>query len=510
MRRRRDLRDESGFSLAVAVCSLALMLSLSSLALKEVVSVLHQTAHQDNAKRALQAADAAIDVAVFRADRADLGNAINIDPLHPDAITAQNCVVSRGDVAGGIDLAPLDALGPADPNGHRWCPATDPEPVGDGRATARYRMSQLLRIGSGPCGASSTLGLDREIVAVGRAGGVTRRVHARLRAPLALLSGAAVQAASSTQPLTMRDSARVLGDVQANASITGTPANVISGRATSGSGGSVSGVVPAGSKGAACQPFVLPQVDQGSAAAANDNALRSDGCVDLTALVAVSCKPLLVTTGGVTYDAATRSLRVWGNGRTVLSGSTYSFCSIRLENSAVLQIRSTTPVTRIFIDDPDACRSGGAPIANAGQITIDGQARIVNCHLQTQPESLQIYAKGSATLATTQTLQGAGLLSGAARLALCGANVPLVGEPAVVYAPRSTVEFGGATALAGQLAGNVVHLSGTSAVQAVNALINLGRLGANPILPLYKPSEYVECTGLAFERLPASDPAQGC
>jgi type II secretory pathway pseudopilin PulG len=504
------LRDEAGISLAVAICSLALMLMLSSIGLKQAVNALHHSSKQDNVKRALQAADAAIDTAIFAAERADLGNALVVDPQHPETVTAQNCVISRGDVLGGVDLAPLDPLAPTDPNGRKWCPATDPQPVGDGRATAQYRLSQLLRVGSGDCGTDNTLSLDREIVAVGRSGNVRRRVHARMRAALALLSGAAVQAGSTTQALTMRDSARVLGDVQANAAISGTAGNVISGTATAGAGASVSGVVPLGASGSACAPMVLPQVDQGTAPTTNDNTLRTDGCVDLTALISVSCKPLLVTTGGVTYDPATRSLRVWGNGRAVLTGSTYSFCSIKLENSGILQIQSSTPITRIFLDDPDNCRVSGTPIANAGQITMDGQARILNCHLQTQPESLQLYAKGNETIATTQTLQGGALLSGTARAALCGANVPLVGEPMVLYAPRSTIELGGSTAIAGQVVGDVVHMSGLSTVQPVNALINIGRLGANPILPLYKPEDYVECTGHDFSDLPAHDPAQGC
>jgi hypothetical protein len=508
--RRASLRDEDGISLVVAVCSMALMLMLSSIGLKQAVNALHHSGHQDNVKRALQAADAAIDTAVFRAERADLGNAININPLHPETVTNQNCVISRGDVLGGVDLAPLNALAPSDPNGRKWCPTTDPEPVGDGRATSQYRMSQLLRVGTGTCGSDGALSLDREVVAVGRSGNVVRRVHARMRASLALLSGAAVQSGSSTQALTMRDTARVLGDVQANAAISGTVGNVISGSATAGANASVTGVVPVGASGSACQPMVLPQVAQGDAPATNDNTLRTDGCVDLTALISVSCKPLLVTTGGVTYDPATRALRVWGNGRAVLNGSTYSFCSIRLENSGILQIKSTTPVTRIFLDDPNNCRTSGALIPNAGQITMDGQARILNCHLQTQPESLQLYAVGNATIPTTQTLQGGALLSGTGRAALCGANVPLVGEPMVVYAPRSTIELGGSTAIAGQVVGNVVHMSGVSAVQPVNALINLGRLGGNPILPLYQAEDYVECTGRSFTQLPANDPAQGC
>jgi hypothetical protein len=312
--------------------------------------------------------------------------------------------------------------------------------------------------------------------------------------------------------MTMRDTARVLGGVQANGPITGAVTNLVAGNATPGPGFGISGgLTPAGSPLAACQPFVLPAVDQGTAPTANDNAARATGCVDAISGLGVPCKPLLVTTGGVDPIDGRRILRVWGNGRVVLTGSTYSFCSIRLEHQAVLQISAATPVTRIFLDDPANCRdSSGNVIPGAGQITVDGQARIVNCHLQTQPESLQLYAVGSGTIGTTQTLQGAGLLAGAARAAVCGANVPLTGVPMVLYAPRSTLELGGSTAIAGQVVGGTVHMSGAAAVEPVSALINVGRLGANPVVPLYRPTGYVECTGRTFAELPPNDPAQGC
>jgi hypothetical protein len=507
---RRRLAREEGISLTVAVCSLALMIMLGAVALQQAVTSLGHTGEQAHVKRALQAADAAIDVATFRLARLDLSGTLNIDPLNPLAVVKQSCIISRGDVAGGIGVAPLDALAPVDPNGRKWCPETAPEPAGDD-ATYSYRVSQLARVGGGTCDMNGLLNLDREIVAVGRSGGVTRRVRARLGASIALLSGAAVQSGSSTQPLTMRDTARVLGDVHGNGNITGTGLNLIAGNAVAGPGKAVSGVVPAGAAGAACQPFTLPQVDQGTAPTANQNTSRVDGCVDSLTMLTLSCTVLFTTTGGVQYDPARRTLRVWGNGRARLTGSTYSFCSIRLENSAILQIPSTTPTTRIFLDDPDKCRtSSGALIPNAGQITMDGQSRILNCHSQAQPESLQLYAVGNPSIPTTQTLASGGLLTGALRGVLCGLNVPLAGEPMTLYAPRSTVELGGSTAIAGQVAGDVVKLSGLAAVQPVNALINLNQLGANPILPLYKPQDYVECTGRDFARLPAANPAQGC
>jgi hypothetical protein len=80
----------------------------------------------------------------------------------------------------------------------------------------------------------------------------------------------------------------------------------------------------------------------------------------------------------------------------------------------------------------------------------------------------------------------------------------------VVVAPKSSVDIGGSTAISGQVAAQTVHMSGLSSVNPINALANLNRLGSNPVLPLYKATDYVECTGRTFTSLPANDPSQGC
>ncbi|MDX6299805.1 MAG: hypothetical protein QOF53_1019 [Nocardioidaceae bacterium] len=507
---RARLKGEAGFSLVPAVATMALLVVLGGVAVSEAVSALRHSAEQTNVKRALQAADAAIDSAVFRLNRADLTGGINIDPLNPSSVTSQNCVVSVNDST-GFDVAGLSATAAVDSNGKRWCPQTAVEDGGDG-ATWSYRVSELARVGAEGCTGTGVLTLDREIVAVASAGPITRRVHARLRANVALLSGAAVQSGSSTSALTMSGTARVAGNVQANHDITAAATNVITGSAIPGPGHAVSGgVVPVGTTTAACSKFVLPKVDAGTTATTNDNTLFTADCVTAL-LVSTPCTalsgfpPTLTTSGGATYTAATKTLRVWGNGRAVLTGSTYSLCNLKLEGQGMLVIKSTTPVTRIFLRDPADC----AGVPGAGTVAMDGSARIVNCHAQTQPQTLQLYALGSSSTATTQTLAGSGLLSSTLMAAVCGANIPLLGVPMVVYAPNSRVELGGTVALAGQVAGDTVAMSGSASVTPVNALVNLNQFGGNPILPLYKPTDYVECTGRAFSALPDANPAEGC
>lgn len=504
------LRGEDGFSLVPAIAMLALLIMLGGVAVQEAISALGATRKNELRKRALQTADAAVDSAVYALNRADLSGGINIDPLDPGSVLNQTCLVGFG-TAGGLDLTNLPTGTIPDSDGRRWCPETTPETTPEG-TTWTFRVSELARVGAEDCAGTGLLSLDREIVAVAEAGTeaenkTVRRIRARLRASIALLSGAAVQSASTTAALQMSGSARVLGDIASNHDITGAGTNVVTGSAVVPQGRTVSGVVPGGGALTACSKFVLPAVDPGDSATVNDNAALSADCVT-AGMITTPCKPLIVTTGGVTNTTIDKpTLRVWGNGRAVLSGATYSYCSIRLESQGSLVIKSTTPITRIFLRDPADC----AGVPNAGQIVVDGSSRIINCHNSTQPETLQLYALGSETTATTQTLAGAGLLtSSTATLAACGTVPSLNGWPMVVYAPNSRVEIGGSTELAGQVAADTVYMSGGAAVQPVNALVNLDQLGAEPILPLYQAHDYVECVGKDFDELPPEDPSQGC
>ena len=498
-------RDERGSALVIVVFAVWMAVMVGTIAVTNTVQALQNTDHQQNVKRAQQAADAAIDAALYGLNRLALVESLNVDPLDPGTVLDQNCVVG---LSGGsaLDLVPLPPL-------TNWCPETTGT-MGDG-TTWSYRVSQVARVGNGTCGSGSLLSLDRKIVAVGISRGTERRVAATLRAPISLFSGAAVQSGATSTGMTMSGTARVTGNVHANAAITGTGGTpVITGNATVGYGASLSGIVPAGVSGVSCNLFTLPPVAQGDAPTVNDNAGldTSDGqvgdCVDhALSLVPVLCKPLLLPkTGGFDWNPAERTLRVWGNGVFRLPADTYSFCRIRLEGQGILLVPPGEPDRRIFLDAPENC--GG--VAGAGTITSDGLSRIVNCHPQTDPGSLQLYALGSTSTATTQTFAGGGALTGALMNALCGVNLPLVGTPMVVYAPNSQVSLGGNAAIAGQVAANVVTMSGASSVTAVNSLVNLNELGSDPVIPIYRPQDYVSCTSYTFAELSDTNPAVGC
>ena len=515
---RRRLAGEEGVAMAVAIAVLTMMMVLASVAVWQAVAALNVSTRDGHIKSAGQAADGAIDAAVYHHDRIDLENAVNL-PLDPTAVPSQACVAIQDD-----DLAVVD-LGSAVPDfeGKRWCPAVTEE-QGDGTRWS-YRVSELARVGIGPCGEDRIVSLDRTVVAVGESRGTVRRVKVTLRAPITLLSGAAVQSSSSTVPLTVGDLAAITGDVRSNGDITtsGTTTTTTVGgvttTTTSSAGGTVTGnaipgppahtvapgVTVTGTRTPACEQFDLPDVDAGDSESVNDNAtIVHDGkCIgsSTSALGVVSlslklCKlPLLTQTGSVTWDPTKRTLALDGDARLELPNDTYSFCKITLTGSSAIVIPYTSAVTRIFLEDPTSDRCKDVP--GAGQISIDGTSRLINCHPVTNPETLQIYGIGSATAATVQSLAGGGALSALNLSTLCGVS-NAAGTPMFVYAPRSTVQVRGSTEIVGQVAGGVVQVGGSAKITAITGAINIGSLGAGALLPIYTPVDYVECTARSF------------
>jgi type II secretory pathway pseudopilin PulG len=502
------LRREDGISMVAAIGLMSVVLMLGVVAVQKAVSGLQRTDRDLAVKTSLQSADAALDAAVYQLNRVDLGGTINIDPQDPGALGQQFCPASAS-VQEEFEVAELSAGAGVDAQGRKWCPPVT-ETVGN--TTFEFRVSSLVRVGD-TCGEEGRLSLRRDVVAVGTTPAHThpirRRLYARMNAAVALLSGAAVQASSADDPLTMSGLAAVAGDVHSNNSITGpaVPTATITGDAIPGPGDSVSGVIVAGGVTTpACQRFQLPLVAQGDAPATNDNGAWASGCVNTLTLLPSACTNLAGTpTGGVVWSAGTRELRVWGNGRLILTGGTYSFCRLRLEGQSILQVASGA-TARIFLDDPGDC---GA-VAGAGEVTMDGSSRMVNCNASTRPETFQLYAVGSDTAATSQTLAGGGPLAGALLAATCGLAVAPAGTPMMLYAPRSTVTLGNATSIAGQVAGYTVGMSGSARVAYVAALININALGSKAVLPLYRPTDYVECTAVGFSELPENDPTYGC
>ena len=491
--------DGRGSAIVTVVFAIFLASLLGTIAVGNTVQALKHASKNEKIKRAQQGAESAVESAIFGLNRLDLLGALDVNAVAPQQVSVQSCLTST---AAGMDLVQL-------PIGETWC-GTVTQTSSSG-VTWAYRISQLARVGT--CGTDGVISLDRRIVATGTYQGVTRRVTATLRAPITLMSGAAVQSGSTTTNMTLGGTAAITGNIHANAGISGTAIGPsVTGTAIAGPGASVSGFVAAGGNFTACTRFVLPNVAQGTAPTVNNNGTQDNPgwtvtCAEQATGLTVNCKPaLLSTTGGADWDASKRTLRTWGNAKVTLTGSTYSFCRLQMTGESLVVIPPTTSTVRIFLDDPANCNGVTGP----GQLTIDTNAKFTNCHAQTNPGSLQVYAVGSATTATTHTMAGAGLLTGGALQQICGVNLSLLGVPMIVYAPRSRLDIAGNTTIAGQVAANVVNISGQAKIVNQNAIVNLNELGARPVLPIYRPTGYLSCTSKSFDDLPLADPTYGC
>lgn len=175
------LHEERGFALPVV---LSIMATIALFAAAAVGFATHSTdrSNRDRAAvRALAAADAGIDAALYRMNKALFSSQVQGVLGVPAAALAEvDCV--ELDVSVG-ELALVEDLG----NG--WCPASAGEEEVDGASSAgedweparfSYSVSTGIRITTNP----STPIIERRVVATGVSGEVTKRVMATARAEL--------------------------------------------------------------------------------------------------------------------------------------------------------------------------------------------------------------------------------------------------------------------------------------------------------------------------------------
>ncbi|MDX6718605.1 MAG: hypothetical protein QOJ63_859 [Solirubrobacteraceae bacterium] len=159
----RRLKAESGFVLPGAIALLAIFVSLTATALTFSLQSLDNTNRDRRVVRALQAADAGADIAIFRlnhmlvasATGATLGLAVNAaESLGCTSVVAGNATI----------VAPTA----------QYCPAISGSSTDVHDATYSYMVSSAVSILSGAL-------LTRKILATGTSRGVTRRVLVKVQ-----------------------------------------------------------------------------------------------------------------------------------------------------------------------------------------------------------------------------------------------------------------------------------------------------------------------------------------
>jgi spore coat-associated protein N len=152
---------------------------------------------------------------------------------------------------------------------------------------------------------------------------------------------------------------------------------------------------------------------------------------------------------GISYSASTRQLSL--NGATLtLSGGTYNFCSLNLNNGATLAVANGAKA-RIIIDSPD--RSGSGCPKNSGDFSVNNNSKISNPSQDVS--AMEVLVTGLNNLSSTITFNNSSAFYGA------------------IYAPRSTVNVNNNTLFHGGLAALVVNFNNAANFEWDSAVSSL-------------------------------------
>ena len=435
------LRSEQGIALPATLAVLFMVAGLATMTAKAAISSDHQSLRDRNVKQALQAANAGLEAAMYRTNLMQPGS---------------NQCAYKNPANGALTVSSLEGDG--------WC-AAQSEDLGNGTSyTMQISGAQALH-------ANGQALSRRTIVSTGVANGARRRLRLQANAatgePVFPLGYATV----SLDGLTLANSVKVTGGVGSNGNILLKNSAYACGDVTPGPGKSVSiantaSICAGGSTTPATESFNLQPVDQGTAATVNDNYRIGNPPATTSPDPCTDCNE-------ITWNPATRILRLRNNSTLTLGGGVYSFCNIEIENTAQLKIpvRPLGTGIRIYIDSPEHC--GGA---GTGSVTVKNTGTILN--LNTDPTTFQLNVLGSSTIATQVAFDG----------------VDFTGDLVMaVYAPYSTIRVKGDARLAGAIAARSIDLQNTA---QINYHERIGDITTGNPLRLYKPEHYVECTAV--------------
>jgi hypothetical protein len=473
------LSDERGIALPVVMGVLGVMLLLGGVAVQDSGRA-NDSANEDRrSAMALQAADAGVEAAVYRLNTLDATN-------QPAA--GQRCVIPNAS-------GELVRTGYQTVSDQQWCPQVQ-ETLPDGTSFA-YRVSPQIDL---PADASGVVRVTRNVISVGVSGGVQRRVIANLSA----VSGAPLfgeYSVISLQALTIPNSVfigrsrspwpgQAGGGARSNGNITLDNSGTICGSATPGPGRQIfirnaGRVCTGGATAPATTPAVLSPINA-NVAAINDNARI---CASTNGQVTQTADPC--TTGGnsnsIKWTPAQRRLDINNNATVTLGGSVYSFCYLRVDNSAKLIIAPKDPGSsvRIYIDSPQNCANNPNP---KGIFELVNNSSITN---QNGASALQFYVSGNESNPASSVIN----LNNSTSSEL----------PMVIYAPFSVVSIRNNVTIRGAVAAWSVQLDNSATILYDQSASTLQT--SNGVFPLLRKQQYRECTPAGAT---AANLAAGC
>lgn len=386
-------------------------------------------------KTAIAAADSGVAVSLFR-----------LNKFAASLTGSQPCVGAN--VSTGV-------LGPEAAQGNGWCRPQE-EDLGAG-ARYSYQVSVPLR--------TNVAGQDvyqREVVSLGAVGTQRRRVSLTVNAP----SGKALfaDAVFSDEDLSMRNSSLIEGSARSNGNIITQNSSLVCGDATIGPAKQFRGTGICGGFNVheATEPWVLSPV---VLPASNHNAR-------------IGYQDPWTDPASISWSPSTRVLALRNSSTLTLTGDTYVFCGLTLDQSSRLITPPDGSPVRIYIDAPENCAGRTTSFGTYNSSTIQNDSD--------DPTMVQLYVAGSPSIPTTVELRNR------TRLHM------------VIYSPNSTLTFDNFSQVVGAVAAKRVVIQNNLEIRWDPRVGNL-LLGDVP-LPTYTAQAWVECSPVPS----AAAPDAGC
>lgn len=450
---RRLLTDERGVALPMALAVLFVTAGLATVAAREAITATHQSARDENAKRAIQAAQSGIQNAVYQ-----------MNLIQP---AATQCVGRNG--SGQLAVQAVGSDG--------WCAALS-EDLGDGTTYAE-QVSQATT-----ATINSITVQQRQISSTGTTNGVTRRVLLTVQAATGVQIFPTNYAMLADQSINMKNNAKVTGGLGSNGNITLKNNANLCGNITAGPGktyshGPNTTVCSGSSTANATQPFAIQPVDL-SNATPNDNQ-RITNAISNSGANKDSCGS---TCSKITWNATTRVLTLNSGANLMMSGNKYFFCRLEVKAGGTLQIASRTTPMEVYIDSPENCGS----TSGMGSVAFASTSNFVN--LGNNPATFVLYVAGSSKIATSVDLSGNDN-SGSTALIMA------------IYAPNSSITYANNLNFTGAIVAKTIDLKNNATITYDSRVTSIT---SGSSVRFYQGYDYKECTGVPT----GTTPDTGC
>lgn len=452
----RASEGETGFILPSAIIVLFILTVLAGVAVAVAAGSITQTKRDEDAKAALAAAEAGLQVASYRLTE--------LQPKETECIGQSATETPAGS----------------------WCEEPSTESLGNGSAY-RYWTSVELKTGAKCAGVSitsSTTLSERCVAAKGETDGIAQRLQV-------LIAGTKAGQLFPVHGIVGLEGVKLTGNMEIKAGLASNAKVQMTGNFTQ-TGGCEFG--PAGKfeitgNGAPCVPqttrssnITLAQVTPGNSATASPT-----GVCTVTSEPEYNCDSRITNgilkhegkaysepydpisaEGIIKFEAPKREFSDTGNGTITLEGGVYNFCKFTVTGNLTLRAK---PKTVIYIDSPEDSKSKCS--SGTGQFEFTGNLSEASNLL------IYVYGKGPVKVTGNSTTD------------------------ATIYAPEAPVKYTGNVEqpFSGGIAGKTVEITGNFAFDWNEEDDSLGGSSGSTV---YSRSAWDQCTPAG------ASPSEGC